>query len=307
MSYFREDKFQSYTYKDKLVDYTSKIAKINFIYFMFIFAVISILFISFFFISFPKFWFSTSYADPFFFAVFHTTLRTLGIVLAILTIPGLTCIVLRFMYFFQLRSALEELSYAQPVVRPSVKRAADFLIIGVFGEIVSFLVVPLLGNLIGGIMVMYSFNTIDQILRELKIQGLYSGEENKLLFYSYLGLVVILPITGVLTCILVSVTQGIPGLAIILASIFMLVLIVSTILHLQGFRKLTQNFRGLQVFQPVSPTAEYTPPQKPIAEPLPAKQPIPMIEEHTEFKYCSNCGHKLEQHSKFCSECGAVQ
>jgi hypothetical protein len=318
MSFVGNNKIQSYTCKDKLVEYTSKIAKINFIYFMFIFIVASILFVSFLFISFPRYWLAVEIYRPIFYGGFYTTLRTLGIILAILTIPGLTCIVFRFIYFFQLRSALEELSNTYPVVKQSTKRAADFLIIGVFGEIISFFVIPFLGNIIGGIMVMYSFYTMDQVLRELKIHGLYSGEENKLLFRSYLGFVVILPITGVLTFILVATLGygiselGTTLLATVFASIFMMILITSTILHLKGFKKLSHSFTELYdppqdktQFTPT--TAVYAPPQKFTKEGFLAKQPIPTAEEQAEFKYCSSCGHKIEQHSKFCSNCGAVQ
>lgn len=312
MGYSEKANIQSYTFKDKLVENTAKIAKINIVYFLFIFVAVSALFVSFLFISPPVFWWGTESSNPYFFRVFNLTLRSLGISLAVLTIPGLTCIVFRFIYIFQIRTALEEMSYAYPFLRSSIKRASDFLLIGFFGEIISIFVVPLLGNLIGGIMVLYSFYAIDQILKELKHNGLYEGEENKLLFYSYLGLVVVFPLVGILTYILVSVL-GYMILLIVLAIICMLILTISTIMHILGFMKLAQNFKGI-IVSPIAmgqttpaPAVAYQP-AKQIAAQEPAVSPVqPPIDQQTDFKYCSNCGHKIEDHSRFCSSCGSTQ
>ncbi|MCG3221353.1 MAG: hypothetical protein H7641_08230, partial [Candidatus Heimdallarchaeota archaeon] len=305
MGYSEKTNIQSYTFKDKLVENTTKIAKINIIYFLFIFVAVSALFVSFLFISSPVFWLSTDFYHPYFFIGFQQTLRSLGIALAVLSVPGIICIVFRFIYIFQMRTAFDEMSNTYPFLRGSIKRASDFLLIGFFGEIITIFVIPLLGNLVAAIMVLYSFYAFDQIFKELKSKGLYEGEENKLLFYSYLGLVVVFPLVGILTFILVS-TLGYMILLIILAVICMLILTVSTIMHIQGFMKLAQNFKGLVV----SPTAPGHPTPAPAVAYQPAKQitaqeptvlPVqPSKEQQTDFKYCSNCGHKIEDRSRFC-------
>ncbi|MHA2308124.1 MAG: zinc ribbon domain-containing protein [Candidatus Heimdallarchaeaceae archaeon] len=312
MGYSEKANMQSYTFKDKLVENTSKIAKINIIYFLFIFVAVTTLFVSFLFISSPIFWWSSIYDSPAFFIGFQQTLRSLGIILAILTVPGLTCIVFRFIYIFQMRTAFEEMANSYPFLRSSIKRATDFLLIGFFGEIITIFVIPLLGNLIAAIMVLYSFYALNQIFKELKHNGLYEGEENKLLFYSYLGLIVIFPIVGILSYIFISVF-GYMILLIILAIICMLILTISTIMHILGFKKLVQNFKGI-VIAPIA-KGQTTPasavayqPAKQIAAQEPAVSPVqPPIEEQTEFKYCSNCGHKIEGQSRFCSNCGFTQ
>ncbi|NPD89938.1 MAG: zinc-ribbon domain-containing protein [Asgard group archaeon] len=312
MDYSKEANIQSYTFKVKLVENTSKIAKVNIIYFLFIFVAVSALFVSFLFISSPVFWRSTDFYHPAFFIGFQQTLRSLGIALAVLSVPGIICIVFRFIYIFQMKAAFDEMSNTYPFLRASIKRASDFLLIGFFGEIITIFVVPLLGNLVAAIMVLYSFYAFDQIFKEMKSKGLYEGEENKLLFYSYLGLVVIFPLVGILTYILVSVFSYMI-LLIILATICMLILTVSTIMHILGFMKLAQNFKGIVV----SPTAPGQPTPTPVVAYQPAKQIAaqestvslvqPPIEQQTDFKYCSNCGHKIEDHSRFCSNCGSTQ
>ncbi|MFW9852856.1 MAG: zinc ribbon domain-containing protein [Candidatus Thorarchaeota archaeon] len=294
-------------FKQKMIDTSRRLAYLHTFYLMIIFVAIGSLFISFAYFALYS-WYDYNDPIPRFFE--YDLFPGLGITMAVLAVPGLLGMAFRVILLFNLSTHFDDMKHAYPFLKPKVEKLKGFLLLGPVGEIVAVFIVPLVGNLVGAVITLYSYNLIKEIFNDLKMNNLYEGEVRNDLFYSYLSLIVIFPAISITSLILIWLTN-LNILHFILIGITLLVLIVSLVWHSIAFFKFSNDTKLLKepppVIYPQEQYAAYQPTAQPQPQPtgdfVPAKKVLDS--EVTEPKFCVNCGFKLDTKMRFCPECGA--
>ncbi len=300
--------FKVKDFREKMIETSRRLAYLHTFYLIVIFVAIGSLFISFAYLAWGFWW---DYPPPPGVRFFEDHLFPgLGITMAVLAVPGLIGMAFRVILFFNLSTHFNDMSLSYPYLKQKTDKLKGFLILGPVGEIVAVFIVPLVGNLVGAVITLYSFNIIRDILKDLKYNNLYKGEVRNDLSYSYISLIVVFPAVAATSLIIIWLTY-IDILNYILVSLTLLILIGSLIWHILAFYRFSNDVKLLKEPHPVTiPQEEYA-----VYQPTLQPQPQPagdfvaakkvLEKEEIEPKFCVNCGFKLETKMKFCPECGA--
>jgi len=307
------------SFKDKMKEDSRKLSLLHVLYLPTIFTMIASLYISFAFLAWD-FWWYTSGDDPlelFFDNLFYS----LGITMSVFTIPIIAGCVLRILVMLSFSSSIQELGKTYPFVNAKAKKASSYLKLGVVVEIVTIFAFPLVGNLGGAILVLSSYYILYDVLADLKSKGLYEGGTNKSLFNSYFTMIVVFPAVAIISLIIMAFTDYSGIHNYVLAILPITILLVGTIWHIIAFFNFAKNINKLkdpspeavvaaqkpivrQGYVPYAPQAQYTsPPQQ--AQYI--QQAPKSVEELSEVAFCINCGTKISASTKYCPTCGTAR
>jgi hypothetical protein len=301
--------FRVKNFREKMIETSRRLAYLHTFYLIVIFVALGSLFISFAYLAWGVWWDYPPRSGIKFFE--DHLFPALGITMAVLAVPGLMGMAFRVILLFNLSTHFNDMSLTYPFLKQKAEKLKGFLILGPVGEIVAVFIVPLVGNLVGAVITLYSFNIIRDIFKDLKYNNLYEGEERNDLFYSYMSLIVVFPATAATSLIVIWLTYS-DILNIILICLTLLVLIGFLIWHTIAFYRFSNDVKLLKEPLPVMVQQEQYAAYQPKSQPQPQHAidfvPVKKVleEEVLEPKYCVNCGFKLDTKMKFCPECGAT-
>ena len=244
--------------------------------------------------------------------------------LTIIMFLGFIILVLGIIYlvsFFQLSSTFIKLSNIETSVAKEAKNAGNFMrysmliiiLSSFFGTGTSMVTyyIGLVANLVAIVLMTLGYFYIGQIFKKLRINGLYSKKEDRLIFYGQIAaLSSIIPISIVAPQL--YSTEPLLIAPLIVAG----VLIIGGYICLSvGFYKLGNNAKLIRGSlhsseQLIQVTTEYEKPYQPSQSAYVASKIYsePLIDEPVNSdvaSFCYNCGAKIFSSTKFCENCGA--
>lgn len=307
------------SFKDKIKEDSRKMSLLHAFYLPTIFTMIASLYISFAFLAWDFWWYTSGDAPLELF--FDNLFNSLGITMSVFTIPIIAGCVLRILVMLSFSSSIQELGKTYPFVNAKAKKASSYLKLGVVVEIVTIFAFPLVGNLGGAVVVLYSYYILHDVFADLKSKGLYEGGTNKSLFNSYFSMIVIFPTVAILSLIIMAYTDYSGIHNYVLAVLPIAVLLIGTIWHIIAFFNFAKNMHKLkdpspeavvaaqqprvpQGYVPYAPQAQYVPPPQQAQH---IQQAPTSVEEQSDVAFCINCGTKIGASVKFCPTCGTAR